>query len=221
MTSKSKTLITPVEELSLEDESGWQRGFATMQLDPRNSENGGGGWLLKMIHVHAEARGLGWGSRILDTVIQEFGNEPIRVRVESFDHSPIGIEETRNWYSRHGFSKSWDENNKTELYMMRPGNEYPNLQRQKPLQDYTEAEIIADFPRWVHRIQHAEGQQSEIRRHNRYAHWAIRAHYSKAIPHGAAISDVGMVEEMANRIKELESLIDPDSLSRGTRYPQT
>jgi GNAT superfamily N-acetyltransferase len=47
-------------------------------------------------------RGKGYGSIILDALCQKFHDKPIRLELDA--SSPLGIDNLRAWYQRHGFT---------------------------------------------------------------------------------------------------------------------
>lgn len=209
MSSSDNFKIVTVEELSLEDGEGGQFGYAILQLDPRSTEQGGGGWYLKGISIHNEFRGSGLGTRLLKAVIRQFGNEPIRLRVGPYDGSPLSWDETRDWYTRHGFTEVWEENNGNDIYMRRPANPAPQgFMRPKPIQDYTEGEREAALLTLAHRCHGIEQTLHDIRQMNRIMDLSICNDYERAMhTRPSHVQNRFLVKAMADRILELEALI--------------
>ena len=58
-------------------------------------------YFLHMIMVMPDDRGKGYGSRILEAICSKFNDKPIRLELDA--SSPLGVDNLRSWYERHGF----------------------------------------------------------------------------------------------------------------------
>lgn len=58
-------------------------------------------YFLHIITVMPDERGKGYGSLILDTICEKFNDKPIRLELDA--STPLGIDNLRAWYERHGF----------------------------------------------------------------------------------------------------------------------
>lgn len=59
-------------------------------------------YFLHFITVMPEDRGKGYGSIVLDAICLKCNDKPIRLELDA--SSPLGLENLRAWYERHGFS---------------------------------------------------------------------------------------------------------------------
>jgi GNAT superfamily N-acetyltransferase len=59
-------------------------------------------YFLHFITVMPDVRGKGYGSLILNTLCQKFNDKPIRLELDA--SSPLGLDNLRAWYERHGFT---------------------------------------------------------------------------------------------------------------------
>lgn len=198
--------IVPVEELSLEDSTGGQFGYALLQMDPRPTEQRGGGWFIRAIAIHIEYRGMGLGTKLLQEVVKNFGGEPIRLRVGPFDDSSLSWEATRDWYARHGFTEYWEEDDGKHCYMRRPAVVHPSYTAPKPYQDYTPSEMEPAFLDLVHRQHAAEQTLHDIRMMNRIMNMSIMNDYERSMGERPRhVQEHFIVKDMADRILELQA----------------
>jgi GNAT superfamily N-acetyltransferase len=58
-------------------------------------------YFLHFITVMPDYRGKGYGSLILEAICQAFHDKPIRLELDA--SSPLGLDNLRAWYKRHGF----------------------------------------------------------------------------------------------------------------------
>lgn len=58
-------------------------------------------YFIHFITVMPDDRGKGYGSIILDALCEKFNDKPIRLELDA--SSPMGINNLRAWYERHGF----------------------------------------------------------------------------------------------------------------------
>lgn len=65
-------------------------------------------YFIHFITVMPDDRGKGYGSIILDSLCKMFNNKPIWLELDA--SSPLGIENLRAWYERHGFKHVSGEN---------------------------------------------------------------------------------------------------------------
>ena len=59
-------------------------------------------YFLHLITVMPDDRGKGYGSLILDAICEKFNDLPIRLELDA--SSPLGLDNLRAWYERHGFT---------------------------------------------------------------------------------------------------------------------
>jgi len=59
-------------------------------------------YFLHFITVMPEDRRKGYGSIILKSLCQEFNDKPIKLELDA--SSPLGLDNLRAWYERHGFT---------------------------------------------------------------------------------------------------------------------
>jgi GNAT superfamily N-acetyltransferase len=59
-------------------------------------------YFLHFITVMPDDRGKGYGSLILETICEKFNDKPIRLELDA--SSPLGLDNLRAWYERHGFT---------------------------------------------------------------------------------------------------------------------
>jgi len=59
-------------------------------------------YFLHFITVMPDDRGKGYGSLMLDALCEKFHDKPIKLELDA--SSPLGIDNLRAWYERHGFT---------------------------------------------------------------------------------------------------------------------
>ena len=59
-------------------------------------------YFLHFITVMPDDRGKGYGSGILKTICEKFNDKSIRLELDA--SSPLGVDNLRSWYERHGFT---------------------------------------------------------------------------------------------------------------------
>jgi ribosomal protein S18 acetylase RimI-like enzyme len=59
-------------------------------------------YFLHFITVMPDDRGKGYGSLMLDALCEKFHDKPIQLELDA--SSPLGIDNLRAWYERHGFT---------------------------------------------------------------------------------------------------------------------
>ena len=58
-------------------------------------------YFLHFITVMPEDRGKGYGSLMLQAICDKFNDKPIHLELDA--SSPLGLDNLRSWYERHGF----------------------------------------------------------------------------------------------------------------------
>jgi GNAT superfamily N-acetyltransferase len=64
-------------------------------------------YFLHFITVMPDDRGKGYGSLMLDALCEKFLDKPIKLELDA--SSPLGLDNLRAWYERHGFTYMGDE----------------------------------------------------------------------------------------------------------------
>ena len=59
-------------------------------------------YYLNLITVMPDDRGKGYGSLILNALCEKFNDKPFKLELDA--SSPLGLENLRAWYERHGFT---------------------------------------------------------------------------------------------------------------------
>ncbi|HEY9638764.1 MAG TPA: GNAT family N-acetyltransferase [Coleofasciculaceae cyanobacterium] len=71
-------------------------------------------YFIHFIAVMPDDRGKGYGSIILDALCEKFNDKPIRLELDA--SSPMGIDNLRAWYERHGFKHAGGEEMVRDLH---------------------------------------------------------------------------------------------------------